>query len=79
MRCPYPHPLQLLRRSKCGLLAPDWWSLNTHSTPDFKSRCPNMPIPIFGKQFPRPHLALTLIRALPPRKNLNVCKTRGAR
>lgn len=54
MRCPYPYPLQLLRRSKCGLLAPDWWSLDTYSTLDFKSQCPNTPAPSLASNPPAP-------------------------
>lgn len=54
VRCPYPRPLRLLRRSKCRLLAPDWWSGHTLNTTDFQSQCPNMPASSLASNPPAP-------------------------
>lgn len=77
MRCHYPRPLWLLKRSKCGVLATDWWSLNTHTTRQTSNpSAPTCQPHLYSKQSTWP---LTLIRTLPPGKNLNACKTRAAR
>lgn len=79
-KMPLPSPTPTLEevQMRTGLLAPGWWSLNTHNTPDFKSQCPNVPAHLW-QAIPQPHLALPFIRAHPPCKNLNICKTHYAR
>lgn len=70
-------PLRLSKRSKSGLLAPDWRSLNTH-TQHVRLQIPvsQRASPIFSKQSTSPTWPPTLICNLPPGKKHNACKPR---